>query len=100
MTVYHNHNHHHHHHHHRGSDNVPEGDDICVTVMVNYIAQWGNPLNTENHCIEDLAVGSQLDKKASEVVLNVVLIGKNTYAEYRKSRLHKISVKLVTLVEF
>ena len=37
---------------------------------------------TENHCVQNLAVGSQLDKKASEVVLNLVLIGKNAYGEY------------------
>lgn len=36
MTVYHNH---HNHHHHRGSYNVAEGDNICVTVLVNYIVQ-------------------------------------------------------------
>ena len=71
-----------------------------MPVLVNYRAQKGNPLNTEHHCVENLTIGSQLDKKASEVVLNVVLIGKNTYAEYWKGRLHKISIKLVTLVEF
>ena len=31
--------HHHDHHHHKRSDNVTEGDDICVTVLVNYVAQ-------------------------------------------------------------
>ena len=31
--------HHHDHHHHKRSVNVTEGDDICVTVLVNYVAQ-------------------------------------------------------------
>ena len=69
-----------------------------MTILVNYVAQWGNPFNTENHCVQNLAVGSQLDKKASEVVLNLVLIGKNAYGEYWKSRLEKTSVKLILIL--
>ena len=69
-----------------------------MIILVNYVAQLVNPLNTENPCLQNLAVGSQLDKKASEVVLNAVLTGKSASAEYWKSRYHKTSVKLIMLL--
>lgn len=41
------------------SDTIAEGDKICVSQLVNYVAQRGNPFNTENYCMHNFATGSQ-----------------------------------------
>ena len=38
----------------------------CVSQLVNYAAQRGNPFNTENHWIQNLATGSKNDKNVSK----------------------------------
>ena len=40
-----------------------KGDEMCVSPLVNYIAQWGNSFNTENQCLRNLATESQLQEK-------------------------------------
>lgn len=39
-------------------------DQICFSQLENYIVQRGNPFNTENYCMQNLAVGSQDDEEA------------------------------------
>ena len=65
-------------------------DEISASQLVNYIAQRGNPFNTEiNQCIKNVATGSQLDKKNSEFLLNTASVGGNAFAEFQKSRLEE-----------
>ena len=80
--------------HHEISDAKTEADEICVSQLENYISQRGNPFNTENEGIQNLATGAQLDKKTSQFLLNVIRIGKSEYAKFRKGRLEEKSVQL------
>ena len=80
--------------HHEISDAKTEADEICVSQPENYILQRGNPFNNENQGIQNLATGALLDKKASQFLLNVMLIGESAYAKFRKGRLEEKSVQL------
>ena len=48
---------------------------------VNYIAQRGNSFNTENHCIWNLATGSQNDKNTSKLLVKFLCSG-NKYRKF------------------
>ena len=80
--------------HHEILDAKTEADEICVSQLENYISERGNPFNTENQGIQNLATGAQLDRKASEFLLNVIPICESAYAKFRKGRLEEKSVQL------
>ena len=44
--------------------------------------------------MENLATGAQLDKKTFQFLLNMMLISKSAYAEFRKGRYEQKSVQL------
>ena len=51
--------------HHEISNAKTEADEICVSQPENYISQRGDPFNTKNQGIQNLATGTQLGKKVS-----------------------------------
>ena len=63
----------------------------------NYISQRGNPFNTKNQGIENLAAVALVDKKASQFLLNVIPTGERAYAEFRKGTLEEKSVQLLKI---
>ena len=54
-----------------------------MTQPENYISQRGNPsFNSKNQGIHNFATETKLDKKVSQLVLNVIPVGESTYVEF------------------
>ena len=74
--------------HNEISDAKTEADEICVSQLQNFISKWGSPFNTENQGIQQLATGTQLDKKGSQFLLNVIPIDESAVSknvDFRKN---------------
>ena len=55
-----------------------------MTQPENYISQRGNPFNSKNQGMQNFATETQLDKKVSQLLLNVIPVGESTYVEFQK----------------
>ena len=80
--------------HHKFSEAITERDETCVNQLVEYISKYGNPFSTEDYDIQNLATVTQLDKKDSQFLLNVIAIGESAYAEFRKTRLEEKTAQI------
>ena len=68
---------------HKFSNSATEGDEICVSQLVNYTTKRRNVINV----CKISQLDSKLMKKLQIFYLDLIPIVENVYAEFRKSRL-------------
>ena len=80
--------------HHEFSQKRTENDRKCITQIVTYISERGNPFDSKDQMLKNLATGSAFDEDTASFYMNCISYGKENYQKFWDRRLSQKSVKL------